>query len=339
MGLVHTDSFNLYASTADLTNNYTNAGNWTWSASAGRNGDGAIVGGTGGQTGLLSRPAIWPANTVQLGVGLWFKCAAHVSAAKNYLQLLNAAGTSQGTLGLSTSGFVTIGDVNGVVRATGTTDVCDGAFHWLEFYWDIRNTQTLKAYADTVQQFSGTFSASTAGTSAEKYQWLSNNSQQITISYPIFFDANAPSPQISAIPLGPRQVTYQLMSNDSSVQFVPNTGSTNFTQIDEISADGDTSYVQSATSGQVDLYGIAGLSFTPATINAIQVVARVKNPGPGTINHKVRCSSNAVTSDTASTVTPSSYQNTQLYVNQDPNTSAAWTPGNLTNAKFGVTVV
>lgn len=146
---------------------------------------------------------------------------------------------------------------------------------------------------------------------------------------------DAPAPQMADIPIGPRGAMTLRPNADSSVQFTPNIGSTNYTQIDDSAPDYETSYVEAVT-GNKDLYGYSDLSFAPADITGVMLNTMVENPNPGTITYQPVCKSNTTESD-GSAVTASPNYNTGLqYYGQDPDTSAAWTQGGLNAALFGV---
>jgi hypothetical protein len=72
---------------------------------------------------------------------------------------------------------------------------------------------------------------------------------------------------------GERRVETLRPASDSSVIWTPNSGLTNFSRVNEVLVDGDTSYVQASSVGDRDLYGISPLSSTPAIIDALGLVS------------------------------------------------------------------
>ncbi len=336
MALVFCDSFNSYAATGDLANIWTNGGNWTWSSSAGRNSDGAIVSTTAGSGELLSPNNLWPVSTTTVGFLAFFKCAATPASQISVLDFYPSNGTTYlGGLVITTSGFPALRDGGLTVRATGSTNICDGSFHWIELKFDYRTSQNQKCYVDGVQQWNTTTTMAGASTDILRFSFQANTTKALTWSYPIVLSNASPSPQVSDIPIGQLQISTLRPNGDSSVQFSRSTGSTNYTLINEVVPDGDTSYVQDNVSGHVDLYNFDDLSYSPQVISSVQLSTRIKNPGAGTINFKTRCSSQGTTSDTASTASTAAYVTYRQILDQDPKTSAAWGITNLNAALFG----
>jgi len=117
----------------------------------------------------------------------------------------------------------------------------------------------------------------------------------------------------------------------------------NYLHVDELEADGDTSYVKSSTSGQRDSYtctNLAGVEGAPVAIQAIQLLSNArKTAGEAReLKHFVRISS----TDYDSSGTHPLSQSTNGYVtnvdieNLNPNTSAQWTTGAIDALEIGV---
>jgi hypothetical protein len=254
-----------------------------------------------------------------------------------------------GGLGVQTNGALCAFNQQNQNLLGGTINVCDNQWHWVE-------TKNILPAGSTV---GGTFQWFTdiieGGTAASVNMFGVNvicswgyiycqgltGASALTTTYDYFFcyDSNTPVPSGSGFPLGPRAITTIRPSGDSAVQFAPNSGITNYTQVNEVAADDDTTYVQDATSGDQDLYTYADLPFTPQVITGAMLNARLKNPGSGTQNYQLIGKSGATHRNGTSTVAPSAYvRTTQLEFGVDPNTSAAWTPSNLNSATFGIKV-
>jgi len=246
-----------------------------------------------------------------------------------------------GGLAVTTTGLLRLVNSGNTTQFTGGTNVCDGNWHWIEwgFADNTGGTGYQQCWADGVVQWSGGTANLQAGP-ANYLTLVSGATQTWTIDDFFYYDGGVgQAPQWANQPLGPRQIDVGRPASDSLIQFAPDSGGVNFSRVNEVAADEDASYVQSATSGQADEYTLGALGFTPVTITSIQHVIRAKNPGAGSVSYKHRCHSGATTSDGSAIVTPSSYQNSRRILDQDPNTGAAWTGANLANAKIGQTVV
>jgi hypothetical protein len=255
---------------------------------------------------------------------------------------MKADQTAQGFLRIEPStGVLEMADASGVDRLGGLTNVCDNNWHWVEWGYQYTNNTSQKCYCDGIMQWNQTSAMTGSPTGIERLAFYTNQTGAVTFSHIVAFDNASPSPQFSDIPIGPRSIVTLRPNGDSSIHFVPDSGVTNYTRVNETVADGDTSYVQSGTSNDVDLYDYTDLSYNPGSINFVQITSRVKNPSSGTgPNYKSRVSSNGVTSDTSSITTPSTnYSSTRQISNTDPNTSAAWGQTGLNAAKFGILVV
>ncbi|PSJ50518.1 hypothetical protein C7I85_30010 [Mesorhizobium soli] len=115
---------------------------------------------------------------------------------------------------------------------------------------------------------------------------------------------------------------------------------TNWQAVAETAADGDTSYVYSGTSGNVDLYNFADLATTPSAITAVIVNNHVRAEGAGTINvrAKAKRSTSTANGDTIE-IAGTAYRNIQQAFTTDPSTSAAWTAAGVNAAQIGLEVV
>jgi hypothetical protein len=335
MAMLWADGFDSYSSTSDLSRNWTVGSTWAWNSTNGVIGGGCIQCAPGGtnQITTINAWSIPAPNYVYCC--FWVK----ISAAPNAQATFFLETTGNG-LAVNSSGIL-LALGNGSVIATGNTNICDNKWHWIEFSSDNQagvNSGHFNCYCDTILQCASLGSGANQNSTSALFQQLATNG---TIYVDDFFggDNNSPAPSASSLPIGPRFITTKRPSSDSSVQFVPDSGSSNSARVNEVSADEDSSYVQSNTSGNADTYNYGAIGFTPATVTSVQVVSRVKNPGAGTINHKARCISNGTTSDGSSTVTPTSYSDIRAIYNQDPNTSASWTAANVDAATFGITVV
>ena len=85
-------------------------------------------------------------------------------------------------------------------------------------------------------------------------------------------------------------VTLHPVSDISGTAFVPNAGTTRWTQLDEGSSDGDTTYIQGQTSGAGNaIFGMGGPAGKPYTVRVTYVARQIVTSGsPGTMNVRVQ---------------------------------------------------
>jgi hypothetical protein len=127
----------------------------------------------------------------------------------------------------------------------------------------------------------------------------------------------------------------QIMQPDGDGTSTAWTG--DFTDVDEIPHDSDTTHIVTSTSGDVETVNLesalnAGIT---RTINAVKRYAIVRDTG-GVSSFQVRLISGATTSNTTTVDPGGSYTLLTTVFNVDPNTSAAWTMDALDGIQVGV---
>ena len=134
------------------------------------------------------------------------------------------------------------------------------------------------------------------------------------------------------------QETYVTALSPSSDDVIASTsslgGAGTYANVDEIPLDA-TNYNEFA-SGSQDTYGITSLSFTPATIYGEKISLYASRDGAVTHVQAVVSSSNTlVTGSLQSVGASATYIVIEEIFNQDPATSAAWTPSGINSQKIG----
>ena len=86
--------------------------------------------------------------------------------------------------------------------------------------------------------------------------------------------------------------------SDASVQFTPNSGSDNYSRVNQSAPDGDTTYVSSNTLGHTDIYGVEDMP-TGVTVKAVAVgvVARKDDAGDRALELIAKKGTDEVVSD------------------------------------------
>ncbi len=344
MALVFTDAFDSYAATADLIKKWgTASGGFTWGATAGRNGAGGVTCAAGAAGGIFQTPSIL--GGVASGIfhfGFYIKFSAIPSSLYEFLEPVRSdTGAPGHLLGIQTgTGFLQLINAVATVQATGTRNVCDNNWHWIEVKYNLANAANLQTvYVDSTQDISGSFNVTNAFTFGPIRFVQANVGCAINgIDDVIVYDDTGDSPKDSDYPLGPREILTLRPNGDSAVQFTPNSGVTNWTRVNETVADGDTTYVQDGNVGDQDLYTYAAPGITPSQINGVMLNSYVENPNAGTLNFKQICKNGATQIDGTSMQAPSGYTTKQQYFGHDPNTGSVWTPSTLATATFGMKV-
>lgn len=130
--------------------------------------------------------------------------------------------------------------------------------------------------------------------------------------------------------MGDRRVFTLFPDADGSPQqWTPLSGSA-FSNIDEAAPDGDTTYIESPTIGQVSRIGFAAVPANIAQINGIAYVNYARKTDVGSSGLQVNAVSNATVEDgtnNALAVTYA-YQPLQLF-DEDPDIAGPWTPASV----------
>jgi hypothetical protein len=122
-------------------------------------------------------------------------------------------------------------------------------------------------------------------------------------------------------------------------QWTPDSGS-NYARVNELVADGDTSYVQTGTIGNIDSYAFQALSGSPASIFAVGWNGEMRKTDVST--YKVRRVFRAGGTDYVSSVDQSlgsTYSIYQEILQSNPATGAAWAAADLgSGSEWGETL-
>lgn len=119
--------------------------------------------------------------------------------------------------------------------------------------------------------------------------------------------------------------------------FTPSSGS-NYQAVDDVPHDGDTSYVESATTDHQDLYGVP----TPSPILGVDGVQHnvvCRKTDATDFDIKPVCKSGATESvDSAQVVDSTTYTTKRRILENDPDTASAWDAAGIGAAQFGYRV-
>ncbi len=139
--------------------------------------------------------------------------------------------------------------------------------------------------------------------------------------------------------LGQCQVLFAgLPSGDSSVQWATSTGTTHYNLVNEVPPDDDTSWVQSATSGQADLFTYPPITGTVEAIYGVQISTIARVTDANTFSLIMPVVSGSESDGTSQVISSTAYADYRRIVETDPATSQLWTQAGINAATFGVKV-
>jgi len=133
-------------------------------------------------------------------------------------------------------------------------------------------------------------------------------------------------------------VTIQPDGDDSCNFANLSTGSDHYALVDDDPFDGDSTYVEDATSGNRDLFTYGNTS-DANTIYGLSVITAGKRTDTDAISIKTVISSNGTVETGSNFALDTAYSSGLEISEEDPDTSNAWTQSGVNAAKFGFEVV
>jgi hypothetical protein len=333
MTVVVTEGFDMYNGNAANTGVQAR-----WVLSGGDSNVGVTTGRFGGQALGISGSSctytlVLPSTYNSFGLGFAYRDSQSAKNRPNLMSLLNASSGVVITLRVDqTVGTVTVSGPGGVIgTATGLAITSFNVWHYFEIYGTVNaSTGTCTVYMDGTAIITVT-GVNTGSAAVARIQTNTDgnggNTQALQIDDLFFADATTH--------LGECKVETLRPASDSSVAWTPSSGANNYSRVNETLVDGDTSYVQTATAGARDLYGIASLSTTPANIYAANVVSFAEKTDATTRQLYNSVHSASTDSDGTAFNLAASYSRYDRVLTTDPATSAAWTASGVNNLLIG----
>lgn len=139
------------------------------------------------------------------------------------------------------------------------------------------------------------------------------------------------------LPLGDCRVVAKLPEVDVTANFVPNSGTTNFENVDDVPNDGDATFVSAANTGTFDAYrSTTPLPFNPQKVHAISVglVARKTDAGLRRVGVRVQSAGGTVQEFPGISL-GIAYQRYEEILERDPDGLVEWTKPKVDSLVFG----
>jgi hypothetical protein len=351
--LLFCDGFDAYASTADLTKKWqSNGAGITWSPTGGKFGGKSIALGSGASTTLVTQTLTPNQVGGHAGAAFWFIASGKPAGNVSLIAWHGNAGAHYAYWGINPAGYIqwynypfTTWENN----IGGGPNICDGLWHWIELMSEtpIFNTNMHGwIWVDGVQIMNGQTMTGNSGVSlngAQMVELFNPGGITGTIDDFIFIDdqtAGQTGELIaqSVFPIGPKKCeTVWPSGAGTNTNWAPDSG-VNYARVNEISSDGDASYVQASVSGTRDSYAFPGtITGNNPLVTVVNCAAR--NADAGSINIQGLTYNGSSYGLGDSKTAGLNYQMMQFPIYRDPNTSAAWTRAGVNAAQFGVGVV
>lgn len=256
--------------------------------------------------------------------------------------------------GINSSGFVVVmrgEDATSNARtacAIGAVAINDGAWHAVEFEIVIGTTGSVKVWIDGVLDINSTsldtddFNAARPLSSLTTFaigmgKNNATNTEFVYFDDVIVWDDSGSDFTGSFASDVPRIETRIPNAAGDSTQFTPS-ASTNVSCVDDplsAAADDDSTYVQSTTSGHVDLYNYQNYTIYPASIKGVKVVTRARITTDGRAQMRAKAKAGGTTGNgSTQEVWSTSYRYYHQVYGKQPD-ATDWNLIDLDGAQFG----
>jgi len=354
MALIYADSFDGYAATADLLS----TGRW--------DGDtGVVLETTGGAFGgncvsfdddsdTLFKLLPASPSGVEIRIAFWVKIASGSIFAGDFLQLRSTqGGLLAWNLGFSTTDlWLTLSSFDDslfpATEVTGSTDIDDDQWHHIEIYFKAGDGTdgAYKAIIDGITEFENTGTdTNNAVTAADfaKLDLLTIPGRNLTADGWLIDDLVIWDDSGSDFTgeLGQHRMEALTPTAEGAAdQFTPSAGVDNSAMVDDASPDGDSTYVESSTTGHEDFYEFTDMATAPTGIFGVYVTAVLRVPDFGTQDFRLKSRQSASEGDGATqTLEGMNYQAVHEFFAQDPDSVADWNTAGVGTAQFGIEVM
>lgn len=331
MSIVFIDGFDLYSATIPMT------AKAAW-ASVGTNFQTGRFGGQAVRSQNGAQPSLNLASALStMTVGVAFRHVNAPAASRTVFQLRNGT-TTICTLFLRTDNSLEFvrGNTSGtnVLLTTAASLLATGNWYFLELeFLRSATVGTAALYVEGVSVASGS-GLNTGASDINNILFGLPTTIVESHDYDDLYVTN------TTTKLGPCRVeTLRPSADTATAQWTPNSGTSHFNRVSDATYDGDTTYVASATVGNKDLYDIADLSSTPATIHAVQVTLAARKDDATARTIRSNNKSGATTTNGATITLSASYAVTVDMYATDPNTAAAWGASAVNALQIGQEVV
>ncbi len=361
MALLFCDGTDAYTAASDLARKGWQGGAgssgisalWGVSATAGAYGGGAIVLANNDGSPAIAR---WNTFTYSpggtLNVGMLIKQVGlpnqniGSTADNGGLIVLGYDGNGPGgfdtraVLGVQMTGFLAAyATGNGAPLGIGTTNVCDGNWHWIEMQIVFSTTASgsMTVVVDGVQEIHVT-NVTTVVSTPDGSVGISCGSNNGGFECANWFDDiivwDNTGTAFNSFPIGQQRITtINPSAPGGSTQFTSSSGSNYAVASQPYSG---TQTLTATTTGQTDLYATFGMgAFDPATINAVVCNVYASNPGGAgsfTVSPKVESNGTTVSGPSLPLTTVGQTVQGVFYTD---STNAAWTATSVNNAQIG----
>ena len=371
--LIHMDGFDIYATGADLSYQYSSS--MGVGTTSGRFGQGGVSasGGTGYYPTIqkslnTNYTDIWTGFAIAVsdagGYGIGANTPGVIGPGDQTVVTFGSnGGTAHGQSG-TVEAFVTYNALLGTWRfcngtqvvnllpaliAVGTYNVGQGSWHWVDIHYVPSLTSgTVEIWVDGTQVISKTGVVTACWLNQVNTVYLGNpglqtvNSSSGTVGgwFDDWYILDASTGPYNTTKIGDSRIFTMVPNRDAGPNNgVPNIGTNHYAMVDESQNDKLVTFLTiQGLARQEELFGMTPLPTTPSTVWATRVVNVVEQTAGGIISANAIVISNGVEAQSISQPLLSVFFNQFGIFETDPSTNVPWTYSNVNIAEVGFVV-
>jgi len=286
-------------------------------------------------SGMRSR-AFTPLSSGVIGGSFYFPpgLTTVLSLMQASAEHLRLSRNADGTLSLSRAGTALTG-------GTTINSFADNIWHWIEIKFSIADSigaNSCQIYVNggleaTVATGQDTRNGSDATINSFVVGRIINNSGASLMRFGEFYIDN------STTPLGDRRVETLFPNGNGATQDFTSSSGGHYTDVDDTTADDDSTYVESATAGDIELFTVQNMSSTPTDITAASIWSCVRKTDAGEKSCAAVLRQSATNYDQATHYPGTDYEYDTPIMLVDPATASAWTESGINSCEIGLKVV
>lgn len=253
----------------------------------------------------------------------------------------NAGATNLCSLRQNTGSFKLEAYVSGSLVATGLTALTINAWHLIEVHFKLNDTGDFEVKLDGVLDID--YAGDTKPDANTTFDNIVFSMPQtgVTVYYDDFAINDTSTVNDNSWCGDGYIVLLNPNGNGDVNQFINSDGNSinNYSYVDEIPPDGDTTYVKDSVIGQQDLYTLSDFAGTNRNISRVWVEARAKSTSSGGETTKLIVKTGGTIY--ASSALPLTTDYTRILGEEyivNPNTGLAWTDANLDGLQAGAEI-
>jgi hypothetical protein len=277
---------------------------------------------------------------ISCGLAIRISDASEANAGRRLIELRNASGPQCGVAINASGEIIAYRSTTATVLGTASgVTFSDAVWHYIEVEAFIHDsTGFINVYKDGAQILAVS-GVDTKQQTADTITFFRLYGTDGTGAQPNVFSWDDVYVTDQGIRLGESRVkTLYPNGVTADADWTPSGGGDNDEAVDETLVNGDTDYVASATPGDLDIYALGDLGFTPGTIHGLQLTMCARKDDAETREVRLKLKSGAVTEHGTTQAMAATYQYFSDVYEEDPDAEGPWTASAVNAMQIGIEV-